>query len=78
MTSGHYFSSWIRGQEFTINKQLVSEALGVSVVRKPTYPYTDFPPIDDIISLLYGRSISWGTEPRINSCEFTELNSLYL
>ena len=78
MTGGHYLTSWIRGQEFTINKQTVSEALGVPIVHKPTYPYTDCPPIDDIISLLYGRSISWGTEPRINSCEFTELNSLYL
>ena len=28
--------------------------------------------------LLYGRPVSWGIEPRINSCEFTELNSLYL
>ena len=31
-----------------------------------------------MMSLLCGRPISWGTYPRINSCEFTELNSLYL
>ena len=30
------------------------------------------------MSLLCGCPISWGTEPRINSCEFTKLNSLYL
>ena len=30
------------------------------------------------MSLLCGCPISWGIEPRINSCELTELNSLYL
>ena len=60
MIGGHYFTSWIRGQELAIDKQTISEALGVPVVRKPTYPYTDFPPIDDIMSLLCGRSVSWG------------------
>ena len=77
VTSGPYLTSWIRGQEFTISKQIVFEVLGVPLVCKPTYPYIDFPPVDDIMSLLCGRSISWGTEPRINCCEFTELNSLY-
>ena len=48
------------------------------VVRKPTYSYTDFPFVDDMMSLLCGRHFSWGTKPRINSCEFIELNSLYL
>ena len=71
VTGGHYLTSWIRGQEFTISKQTVSEALGVSLVCKPTYPYTEFPAVDDKMSLLCGRLVSWGTEPRINSCEFT-------
>ena len=31
-----------------------------------------------MMSLLCGRPISWGTKPRVNSCELTELNSLYL
>ena len=31
-----------------------------------------------MMSLLCGHPVSWGTEPRINSCEFTKLNSLYL
>ena len=75
---GHYLTSWIRGQEFTITKQIVSKALGVPLVCKPTYPYTKFPAVDDMMSLLCGRLVSWGSEPRINSFEFAELNSLYL
>ena len=75
---GHYLTSWIRGQEFTITKQTISEVLRVPLVRKPTYPYTEFPSIDDMMSLLCGRLFSWGTKPRINSFEFTELNYLYL
>ena len=47
-------------------------------VRKLTYPYTEFPAVDDMMSLLCGRHVSWGSEPRINSFEFTEFNSLYL
>ena len=78
ITGGHYLTSWICGQEFTIFKQTVSETLGVPLVHKPTHPYTNFPSVDDIMSLLCGRPVSWGTKPKINSCEFTELNSLYL
>ena len=70
----HYITTWIRGKEFRITKQIVSETLGVPLVRKPTYPYAKFPLVDDIMSLLCGMSVSWGSEPRINSCEFTELN----
>ena len=43
VTGGHYLTTWIRGQEFTISKQVVSEALGVPLVCKPVYPYTEFP-----------------------------------
>ena len=75
---GHYSTIWIRGHEFTISKQVVSKALGVPIVRKPVYPYTKFLAVGDMTSFLCGRSISWGLEPRINSCEFIELNSLYL
>ena len=57
-TDGHYLSTWIRGKEFRITKHLVSEALGVPMVRKPTYPYTEFPSIDDIMSSLCGRSVT--------------------
>ena len=78
VTGGHYLTTWIRGKEYRITKWLVSKTLGVHLVRKPTYPYTEFPLVDDIMSLLCGRSVSWGFEPRINSCEFTKLNYLYL
>ena len=78
VTGGHYLTSWIRGQEFTISKQTVSEALGVLLFPKPTYPYTEFLAVDDMMSLLCGRPVTWGTVPRINSCECTEINSLYL
>ena len=71
-------TTWIRGKEFRITKCVVSEALGVPLVRRPIYPYIDSPPIDDVMSLLCGRSVTWGSKPRINSCEFTELNYLYL
>ena len=71
-------TTWIRGKEYRITKWLVSKTLGVHLVRKPTYPYTEFPSVDDIMSLLCGRLVSWGFESRINSCEFTELNYLYL
>ena len=78
VTSGHYLTTWIRGKEFRITIQIVFVALGVPLVRKPTYPYTESPPIDDMMSLLCGRSVAWGSKPRINSCKLTKLNYLYL
>ena len=73
-SDGHILTSWIRGEEFKITKQIVSEALGVPLVRRPTYPYTKSLHIDDVMTLLYGRSITWGTEPRLKSCELKEYN----
>ena len=35
---GHILTAWIRGEEFRITKQIVSEALGVPLVRGPNYP----------------------------------------
>ena len=61
-SGGHYWTSWIRGKEFRITKLVVSEALSVPLVRKPTYSYTEFPPVDDIMSLLCGRIVSWGSK----------------
>ena len=78
VTGGHYLTSWIRGQEFTISKQTVFEALGVPLVCKPIYPYTEFPVVDDMMSLLCGHPVFWGIDSRINPCEFIEVNSLYL
>ena len=41
------------------------------------YPYTEFPPIDDIMSLLTSTTISWGTNPRVTTHELTELNYFF-
>ena len=43
--------SWIRGVEFTITPRLVADALRVSVVKEPVYPYEESPPLDDVTSL---------------------------
>ena len=76
-SGGHYLTTWIRGEEFQITKKVVSDALNVPLVRRPTYPYTESPPIDDVMSLLYGRSVTWGFGPRINLSEFIELNYVF-
>ena len=76
-TGGYYLTTWIRGKEFKITKHIVFEALCVPLVCRPTYPYTESPFIDDVVSLLCGRSITWGSEPRINSSVFTKLNYLF-
>ena len=76
-TGRHFLTSWIRGKEYRITKRVVFEALGVPLVRRLTFPYTKFLPLDDVMSLLNGRSISWGSKPRINSSELTEVNYLF-
>ena len=58
VTGGHYLTTWIHGQELTISKQVVSEALGVPLVGKPIYPYTEFRTVNDMMSLLCGRPVS--------------------
>lgn len=73
---GHYLTTWIWGEEFQITKQIVSEALQVPFVQRPTYPYTESPPLDDVMSLLCERSVSWGSEPRLHSRLLTEVNYL--
>ena len=52
-------------------------ALGVPLVRQPVYPYTETPPLDDIMCLLTGTTIRWGTDPQITSHEFIELNYMF-
>ena len=41
------------------------------------YPYTETPPLDDIIFFITGISISWGIDPHVTSHELTELNYLF-
>ena len=69
--------SWIRGEEYVITPEVVAFALSVPLVQQPMYPYTESPPLNDIMSLITGTSISWGTNPRVNSFELTELNYLF-
>ena len=49
--------SWIRGVEFTITPKVVAEALGLSVVTKPIYPYAEALPLDVVMSYIIGSSI---------------------
>ena len=49
--------SWIRGVEFTITHRVVAEALGVSVVREPVYPYDESPSLDIVMSYITRSSI---------------------
>ena len=69
--------TWIRGEEFVITPKVVASALGVPLVQQPVYPYTEFPTFDDIMLLLTGTTISWGTNPRVTTHELTELNYLF-
>ena len=70
--------SWIRGVEFTITHRVVAEALGVSVVMEPVYPYAEAPPIDVVMSHITGSFIQWGSDPRITSFALSETAYLFL
>ena len=69
-----YVKSWIRGEEYVITPQVVASALGVPLVLQPVYPYDKTLPFDDIMSLITGTTIQWGTDPRIIFHELTKLN----
>ena len=51
--------SWIEGEEYVITPIVVASALGVPLVWQPRDPYTETPPLDDIMSCVTGTSISW-------------------
>ena len=53
-----FMKSWIRGEEYVITPAVVASALGVPLVQQLVYPYTESPPLDDIISLITDTSIS--------------------
>ena len=48
--------TWIRVQSFVTTKNDVSNALNVPHVSRPTYPYSECPPISDVMILLCGVS----------------------
>ena len=70
--------SWIRGVEFTITHRVVAEALGVSIVMEPVYPYAEAPPIDVVMSHITGSFIQWDSDPRITSFALSETAYLFL
>ena len=70
--------SWIRGVKFTITPRVVAQALRVSVVTDPVYPYDESPPIDVVMSHIIGSSIQWGSDPRITSSALSETAYLFL
>ena len=55
--SNTHVRSCIRGVEFTITLRVVADALGVSVVREPVYPYDDSPPLNVVMTYITGSSI---------------------
>ena len=54
----HFLKTWIKGEEFLITPDVVASALGVPLVQQLVYSYTKLPPLDDIMSLLTGTTIS--------------------
>ena len=72
-----YVMSWIRGEEYVITPSIVATTLGVPLVQQPVFPYTETPPLDNIMSYITGTTISWGIDPRVTSHELTELNYLF-
>ena len=69
--------SWIRRVEFTITPRAVANALGVSVVREPVYPYEESPPFDDVMSYITGSTFQWRSDPWITSAELIETTYLF-
>ena len=69
--------SWIEGEKYVITPIVVTFALGVPLVWQPGDPYTETPPLDDIMSFITGTFISWGTDPHVTSHKFNELNYLF-
>ena len=68
--------SWIRRDEYVITPSVVAYALGMPLVRQLVYPYSETPPLDDIMSYLTGTSIQWDIHPHITSHELTEIHYL--
>ena len=52
-----YVTSWIRGEEYVITPEIVASTLHVPLVLQSVYPYTEVPPLDDIMSYITGTSI---------------------
>ena len=70
--------SWIHGVEFTITPRVVAQALGVSIVTDPIYPYDESPPIDVVMSHITRSSIQWSSDPQIMFSVLSETAYLFL
>ena len=55
----------------------MADALGVSVVKEPVYPYEESPPLDDVMSYITGPSIQWGIDPQITFAELSKTAYLF-
>ena len=69
VSGGHFLTTWIRGEDFQITKKVVADALSVPLVPCPTYPYIESLTLDDVMSFLCGKPMTWGIEPRLNCHE---------
>ena len=69
--------NWRRGVEFTIIPRVVADALRVSVVREPVYPYEESSPLDDVMSYITRSFIQWGSDPQITSVKLSETAYLF-
>ena len=76
-TGGHFLTAWIRGFEYQIIPKVVSDALSVPVVRNPDYSFIDPPSLDDVVSLLCGKPMTWDDEPKLDSNELTKENCIF-
>ena len=68
---------WIRGEEYTITPRVVADALGVLLVQHPVYPYSESPPLNDIMLYIIGSSIQWGSDSQITIAELTKIHYLF-
>ena len=71
---GHIVALCIRGIPFRLTRERISKALDIPIIRTPTYPYFRSPCIDDVMDVLCGRSVTWGSDRSISSSELTKLD----
>lgn len=76
VTGGHFLATWVRGFEYQITRQDVSNALSVPIVVNLIYPYIDPPSLDDVVSVLCGTPMVWTNEPRLDIGELMKDNYL--
>ena len=67
-------TTWIRCDEYQITKKVVADALSIPLVYNPTYPYIDLPSLNDVMSLLCGKPMTWIDKHRLDTSELTKLN----